>query len=144
MQRVAANLLLFFLCQNLEQLLMNTRQTPDNSPSASSMEAAVVIPTLNEAGNIEALLGGILAADARLHAIVVDDGSADGTAKMVEAIAIRRVKNGEEQRVHLIARGRKLGYASAVQDGMRLALDSGAQLILQMDADFSHDPHYLP
>jgi dolichol-phosphate mannosyltransferase len=47
-------------------------------------------------------------------------------------------------RVHLIDRGRKKGYASAVQDGMRYALRQGAGLILQMDADFSHDPKYLP
>jgi dolichol-phosphate mannosyltransferase len=46
--------------------------------------------------------------------------------------------------VHLIERGKKMGYASAVQDGMRFAMQRGAQFILQMDADFSHDPKYLP
>src|SRR5690606_22676430 len=45
---------------------------------------------------------------------------------------------------HLIERGRKMGYASAVQDGMRLAIENGARLILQMDADFSHNPSRLP
>jgi dolichol-phosphate mannosyltransferase len=77
-----------------------------------------------------------------LHAIVVDDGSADGTAQWVRDFAAGA--SPDAQRVHLIDRGKKLGYASAVQDGMRLALQEGAQLILQMDADFSHDPKYLP
>jgi dolichol-phosphate mannosyltransferase len=78
-------------------------------------------------------------ADARLHAIVVDDGSRDGTDELV------RQKGREYSgRIHLIERGKKMGYASAVQDGMRLALKSGAGLILQMDADFSHNPARLP
>ena len=101
------------------------------------MQIAVVIPTLNEGENIGPLLDAILQIDARLHAIVVDDGSRDGTIEAVEA------KKGSD-RVHLIARGKKLGYASAVQDGMRLALKEGADLVLQMDADWSHDPKYLP
>ncbi|HVF09824.1 MAG TPA: polyprenol monophosphomannose synthase, partial [Abditibacteriaceae bacterium] len=107
------------------------------------METAVVIPTLNERDNITPLLAGILAADARLHAIVVDDGSADGTGEAVMMLAGEYCRRGDD-RVHLIPRGRKLGYASAVQDGMRYALRHGAQLVLQMDADFSHDPKYLP
>jgi dolichol-phosphate mannosyltransferase len=103
------------------------------------MELAVVVPTLNESGNIARLLDGIMQADARLHAIVVDDGSRDGTDELV------RQKGREYSgRIHLIERGKKMGYASAVQDGMRLALKSGAGLILQMDADFSHNPARLP
>jgi dolichol-phosphate mannosyltransferase len=101
------------------------------------------VPTLNERDNITPLLEAILAADERLHAIVVDDGSADGTAELVTELVAKYSTRGSE-RIHLIARGRKLGYASAVQDGMRFALQHGAQLVLQMDADFSHDPKYLP
>ena len=106
------------------------------------MELAVVVPTLNERDNIEALVAGILSADARLHAIIVDDGSADGTAQWVRDFCA----NGspDASRLHLIDRGKKLGYATAVQDGMRLAIKQGARWILQMDADFSHDPKYLP
>jgi len=107
------------------------------------MEMAVIVPTLNERDNIESLLAGILAADPRLHAIVVDDGSSDGTAAAVQKVAAASAVESIS-RVHLIERGAKLGYASAVQDGMRLALECGARLILQMDADFSHDPRYLP
>ena len=106
------------------------------------MEMAVVVPTLNERENIEPLIAGILAADARLHVIVVDDGSADGTAAFVDEFS--KTGSAEAARVHLINRGQKLGYASAIQDGMRFALKENAQLILQMDADFSHDPKYLP
>jgi len=106
------------------------------------MDMAVVIPTLNERENIGSLLDGILNADARLHAIIVDDGSADGTAELVTSIAQSYIERGAD-RVHLLERGRKLGYASAVQDGMRYALKHGAQTVLQMDADFSHDPKYL-
>lgn len=108
-----------------------------------AIEVAVVIPTLNESDNIGRLLDGILAADPRLVAIVVDDGSHDGTGAIVLERAAQEKAKGRA-RVHLIERGRKMGYASAVQDGMRLAMRSGAQMILQMDADFSHDPKYLP
>ena len=98
----------------------------------------VVVPTLNERANIALLLDGILAADTRLQVLVVDDGSQDGTADYVEERA------QTQARVHLLNRGRKLGYASAVQDGMRWALERSATHVLQMDADFSHHPQYIP
>lgn len=113
-----------------------------SAPTVASMEIGVVVPTLNERENVEPLIKGILGADARLHAIIVDDGSADGTAQYVRDFAASN--SPDAHRVHLIDRGKKMGYASAVQDGMRLALKEGARLILQMDADFSHDPKYLP
>jgi dolichol-phosphate mannosyltransferase len=114
---------------------MDTTQTP--------MQMAVIVPTLNEFQNIAALLDGIMTADARLHAIVVDDGSSDGTDKAVQDKA-QEYSDSAGSRIHLIERGKKMGYASAVQDGMRLAMKSGATRILQMDADFSHDPKRLP
>ena len=114
-----------------------------NAQETEMREAVVVVPTLNEQGNIEALIDGILAADARLHVVVVDDGSTDGTPETVDRISHDQT-TGVAGRVHLIARGRKMGYASAVQDGMAFALDMGADLVLQMDADFSHDPAALP
>jgi dolichol-phosphate mannosyltransferase len=107
------------------------------------MEIAVVVPTLNERGNIVDLIEGVLKADARLHIVVVDDGSSDGTAELVAAAAHEYSARGREC-VHLIQRGRKLGFASALQDGMRYALKHDAQFVLHMDADFSHDPKYLP
>jgi dolichol-phosphate mannosyltransferase len=107
--------------------------------STAPIEMAVVVPTLNEAQNISRLLDGIMQADARLHAVVVDDGSSDGTDRVVEDKA--REYSG---RIHLIERGKKMGYASAIQDGMRFALKRGATRVLQMDADFSHNPQRLP
>lgn len=108
------------------------------------MELAVVVPTLNEKGNIAKLLDGIMAADARLHAIVVDDGSSDGTDTAVKEKEAEYRNADGSPRIYLIERGKKMGYASAVQDGMRLAMKHGATRILQMDADFSHNPERLP
>jgi dolichol-phosphate mannosyltransferase len=123
----------------------STMQQQNSVHSTATMEMAVVIPTLNEGENIVPLLEGIFAADARLHAIVVDDGSRDGTAEKARELGQKLAQDNDGlERVHVIERGRKLGYASAIQDGMRYALRRGAQLILQMDADFSHDPKYLP
>lgn len=107
------------------------------NPTAWSI--AVVIPTLNESGNIARLLDEVLAADPRLQVIVVDDGSEDKTEKIV-----LQKQSEYSGRVHLIQRGRKKGYASAVQDGMRFALEHGATRVLQMDADFSHNPSRIP
>jgi len=104
-----------------------------------TMNLAVVVPTLNESGNIARLLDEIMSADARLQVIVVDDGSNDGT----EEIVLQK-RSEYSERAHLIQRGRRKGYASAVQDGMRLALQSGATRVLQMDADFSHNPSRIP
>ena len=116
---------------------MNEEKSEEKT--SASMTIAVVIPTLNESGNIAKLLDEIMTCDARLQAIVVDDGSKDGTGELVLQ------KQAEYSlRVHLIARGRKMGYASAVQDGMRFALKNGAARVLQMDADFSHNPNRIP
>lgn len=107
------------------------------------MQLAVIIPTLNEADNIGLLLDQVMAADSRLHAVVIDDGSVDGTLAAIEGAQAKH-SQGNEPRIHLIARGKKLGYASAVQDGIRYALQNGAERVIQMDADFSHDPAHLP
>ncbi|HEY6866041.1 MAG TPA: polyprenol monophosphomannose synthase, partial [Candidatus Eisenbacteria bacterium] len=101
------------------------------------MERLVIIPTYNERDNIEALIGRLLALPYDLHVLVVDDRSPDGTAEVVRALA---AAGGREPRVHLLERPGKLGLGSAYRDGFRYALDHGAELIFEMDADFSHDP----
>ena len=106
---------------------------------AQPAPALVVIPTYNEKANITALLPQVLRQDKRLHALVVDDGSPDGTAQAVRAAA-KKFKG----RVHLLERGSKLGLGTAYVHGFEWALKRGYGAILQMDADFSHDPAALP
>jgi dolichol-phosphate mannosyltransferase len=102
----------------------------------------VIVPTYNERENLEGL---VEAARAELdkvtpdHAIlVVDDSSPDGTGELADRIALA------DQRVHVLHRPRKLGLGQAYVAGFRRALAEGAALVIEMDADFSHDPAYLP
>lgn len=98
------------------------------------MEKLVIVPTYNERENIDALLERLLALPYGLDVLVVDDGSPDGTAASVQAWKAR------DRRVHLLERPGKLGLGSAYRDGFRYALANGAELVFEMDADFSHDP----
>ncbi|MAE72080.1 MAG: dolichyl-phosphate beta-D-mannosyltransferase [Gemmatimonadetes bacterium] len=104
------------------------------------MRAIVVVPTYNEADNIHDLVGRVLAVDAgvALDMLVVDDNSPDGTGKLLDEIA------ATEARVRVLHREEKKGLGSAYRDGFRIALEGGYDLILEMDADLSHDPDYLP
>jgi dolichol-phosphate mannosyltransferase len=98
------------------------------------MEKLVIVPTYNERENIDALLERLLALPYGLEVLVVDDGSPDGTAAAVQAW------KGRDARVHLLERPGKMGLGSAYRDGFRYALANGAELVFEMDADFSHDP----
>ncbi len=98
----------------------------------------MVIPTYNERDNIEQLVSQILAQDACIDVLIVDDNSPDGTGKIIDEL-----KAGNP-RVHVLHRAGKLGLGSAYRDGFRYALDKGADYILEMDADFSHDPAMIP
>ena len=102
------------------------------------MKAFVVIPTYNERENIEKLISDVLAQDACIHVLVVDDNSPDGTGEAVDGLV------ASSGRVHVLHRAGKLGLGSAYREGFRLALDKGADYIVEMDADFSHDPAVLP
>jgi dolichol-phosphate mannosyltransferase len=101
-------------------------------------KTVVVIPTYNELDNIGRLVPEILAAGPSLEVLVVDDGSPDGTGAVVRALAEKN------PRVHLLERPGKMGLGSAYVQGFRRALDLGASFVVQMDADFSHDPKYIP
>ena len=102
-------------------------------------KALVIVPTYNEALNIPALVEKVLAQDIRIEMLVVDDNSPDGTGNCVEEIG------RTNPRVHLIRRPGKMGLGTAYRDGFRWALDRpDYELILEMDADFSHDPAHLP
>jgi dolichol-phosphate mannosyltransferase len=102
------------------------------------MRPIAMVPTYNEAGNIERLIAGILSRDGSLEVVVVDDDSPDGTAAIVSKLAVG------ERRVHLLHRRGVRGRASAGIAGFQYALDNGYDVILEMDADFSHDPAHIP
>jgi dolichol-phosphate mannosyltransferase len=105
----------------------------------SQSPACLVLPTYNEAGNVEPLVEAVLAKlPATARVLVVDDNSPDGTGGIADRIAAR------EGRVAVIHRPRKEGLGPAYIAGFRRALADGAGLVLEMDADFSHDPAYLP
>jgi len=98
----------------------------------------VVVPTYNEIENLALLVPRILAQDPRLEVLVVDDASPDGTGKLADELA------AGEPRVHVLHRAAKQGLGPAYRAGLRRALDLGADLVVQMDADFSHPPETLP
>jgi dolichol-phosphate mannosyltransferase len=100
-------------------------------------DCTVVIPTYNERENIAELIRRILEMS-RFRVLVVDDNSPDGTASIVADMA------AEEPRVGLLLRPEKRGLGSAYIAGFRRALAEGAAYICEMDADFSHNPAYLP
>jgi dolichol-phosphate mannosyltransferase len=98
----------------------------------------VVIPTYNERDNVRALIPEVLAQDPELEVLVVDDRSPDGTGAAVTELA------NDDRRVHLLSRASRQGLGPAYKDGFAWALAHGAELIVQMDADFSHAPAMLP
>jgi dolichol-phosphate mannosyltransferase len=100
--------------------------------------ALVVIPTFNEADNIEAILKAVTTSVPGASVLVVDDGSPDGTGELVEKAA------DADPRVHLLRGEAKLGLGHAYVTGFTWGLENGYQLFVEMDADFSHDPGAIP
>lgn len=101
-------------------------------------KALVIVPTYNEKLNIPTLTEAVLAKDSRIEMLIVDDNSPDGTGDMVEALT------RTNPRIHLLRRGSKLGLGTAYLAGFTWALDRDYEYIIEMDADFSHDPAHLP
>ncbi len=99
---------------------------------------AIVIPTRNEAANVPLLLPPLLALGLARRVYVMDDASSDGTVEAVETLAARHAE------LVLVRRTGPPGYGHACAEGLRRALAEGAELCLQMDADLSHDPRYVP
>ncbi len=98
----------------------------------------VIIPTYNEAENIERILHRIAESLPEAGVLVVDDGSPDGTGDIVKSVA------AELPDVHLIARPGKAGLGSAYRTGFVWGMENGYDVLIEMDADFSHDPGALP
>jgi dolichol-phosphate mannosyltransferase len=110
-------------------------QAPKGEPTVM-----VVLPTYNEADNLPSMVGELMALDVpHLEVVVVDDDSPDGTGQIADELAERH-----PERVHVLHRQGKLGLGTAYITGFRYALERGADYIVQMDADFSHSPGYIP
>jgi dolichol-phosphate mannosyltransferase len=108
------------------------------SPDPARERALVIIPTYNERENIRRIVDTVLRQDGRLEVLIVDDGSPDGTGQIVAEL------EAADQRVHLLEREKKMGLGTAYIAGFRWALERDYQYVLEMDADFSHDPSHLP
>jgi dolichol-phosphate mannosyltransferase len=102
------------------------------------MRTIVVLPTYNERENVAGLLRAVRSSVPDADVLVVDDNSPDGTAALVEETA------AEEGQIKLLRRAGKQGLGSAYRQGFAVALDEGYDVIVSMDADFSHDPAVLP
>ena len=102
------------------------------------MKALVVIPTYNEAETIARVTSDVLAIEPRADILVVDDGSPDGTADLVERIA------GGQPRLHLLRRTAKNGLGAAYRAGFAWGLARDYDALVEMDADLSHPPARLP
>jgi len=120
------------------------RRMPDPGTQSAPEHggAVVVLPTYQEAENVQAMLHTILGVADRsglnLRVVVVDDGSPDGTANLAERVA------DADNRVSVLRRSTKDGIGPAYLAGFAVALEMGAERVLEMDCDFSHDPKELP
>ena len=108
-------------------------------PSAGTGPAWLVLPTYNEAENLEPLVAAALAnLPGSARVLVVDDNSPDGTGEIADRLA------AAEPRIEVLHRPHKEGLGPAYLAGFRRALDAGAGFVMEMDSDFSHDPADLP
>lgn len=101
------------------------------------MKCMIIIPTYNEKGNIEKLVDEVFSLENEFYITVVDDNSPDGTGEIADRLAKKY------ERLSVIHRPKKAGLGTAYMDGFRHALSERMDYILEMDADFSHQPKYL-
>jgi dolichol-phosphate mannosyltransferase len=111
---------------------------PSTEGSLENARVLVIVPTYNERENIARMIDTVLRQDPRLEILVVDDGSPDGTAEIVDGMMARH-----PGRVHIHRRPGKMGLGTAYLAGFRIAIERKYDLIMEMDADFSHDPAHL-
>jgi dolichol-phosphate mannosyltransferase len=102
-------------------------------------KSLIIIPTYNEKDNIERLITAIFALEEGYHILVVDDNSPDDTARIVESLMHKYPHN-----LHINKRSSKLGLGTAYISGFNWAMERNYEYVFEMDADFSHDPCYLP
>jgi dolichol-phosphate mannosyltransferase len=104
-------------------------------------KAIVIIPTYNEKENISLIIEAVFSLPKQFHVLIVDDGSPDGTADLVKGLQGKF--NSESGKLHLMERKGKQGLGTAYIAGFRYAIEKGYEFLLEMDADFSHDPKDL-
>jgi dolichol-phosphate mannosyltransferase len=105
---------------------------------AMADRALIVVPTYNERDNVESVVREFLTPVPDADLLFVDDNSPDGTGQVLDALA------AANPRIHVLHRAGKLGLGTAYLDGFRWGLARDYAYLLEMDADFSHDPRYLP
>lgn len=98
----------------------------------------ICMPTYNEAQNLPLIIPALLEALPQAHVLIIDDNSPDGTGQLADALA------AQDERLHVLHRQGKQGLGPAYIAGFRWALERDYEAILEMDADFSHQPQYLP
>lgn len=120
---------------------MQDSALPASSSSTTAKEKiTVVMPTYNEADNLPGMVAELLALDFDdLEIVIVDDNSPDGTGEVADRLAACYPEH-----ICVIHRPGKQGLGSAYREGFQLALNNGAGYIIEMDADFSHSPTYIP
>jgi dolichol-phosphate mannosyltransferase len=102
------------------------------------MKPLVIIPTYEERENLPLIVPAVLAQDETLSVLIVDDNSPDGTGQLADEMAT------DNRRIHVLHRAEKDGLGKAYLAGFRWALERDYDRVLEMDADYSHDPKYLP
>jgi dolichol-phosphate mannosyltransferase len=104
--------------------------------------ALVIIPTYNEKENIVAIIRAVMEQPKDFHLLIIDDNSPDGTANLIKEQQ-KLLNSHALTKLHLIERAGKLGLGTAYIEGFKFALKNGYDYVLEMDADFSHDPRDL-
>lgn len=110
-----------------------------NKKQKTDMRQLVIIPTYNEKENVEAIIRAVMELPIAFHVLIIDDGSPDGTAKIVK----RLMKDEFNDRLFIIERSGKLGLGTAYITGFKWAIEHQYDYIFEMDADFSHNPNDL-
>lgn len=104
---------------------------------SQSQRALIIFPTYNERDNIEKIVHAVLPLDPRIHVLIVDDNSPDGTGDIADKMA------ANESKVSVLHRQNKEGLGKAYIAGFKWAIERGYDFIFEMDADFSHGPEYI-
>jgi dolichol-phosphate mannosyltransferase len=112
--------------------------TPPQGVASGGERCLVILPTYNERENLSQVVPAVLDQSDRLEVLIVDDNSPDGTGELADQLA------GAFARVHVLHRPEKQGLGKAYLAGFRWALERDYALVVEMDADFSHDPKFLP